>query len=84
MSPILFSQKRMGYKKKFFTMFKLRIMFIDKTGTEFTNERDDPRITNIGKIIRKFRIDELVKSEIRDNKIDDLLDDDLLDDDFFG
>jgi len=27
----------------------------------------------------KFRIDELVKSEIRDNKIDD-----LLDDDFFG
>jgi hypothetical protein len=27
----------------------------------------------------KFRIDEMVKSEIRDNKIDD-----LLDDDFFG
>jgi lipopolysaccharide/colanic/teichoic acid biosynthesis glycosyltransferase len=57
--PIFFSQKRMGYRGKVFTMFKLRSMFIDKTGTGFTNEKEDPRITNVGKIIRKFRIDEL-------------------------
>ena len=57
--PVFFSQKRMGYRGKVFTMYKLRSMYIDKSGTGFTGEKEDPRITNVGKIIRKFRIDEL-------------------------
>jgi lipopolysaccharide/colanic/teichoic acid biosynthesis glycosyltransferase len=34
-------------------------MYIDKQGKGFTQGEDDPRITRIGKFIRKFRIDEL-------------------------
>jgi lipopolysaccharide/colanic/teichoic acid biosynthesis glycosyltransferase len=56
---VFFSQKRMGYRGKVFTMYKLRSMYIDKYGTGFTGEKEDPRITKVGKIIRKFRIDEL-------------------------
>ena len=57
--PVFFSQKRMGYRGKVFTMYKLRSMYIDKLGTGFTGDKEDPRITKVGKIIRKFRIDEL-------------------------
>ena len=57
--PIFFTQKRMGYRGRVFTMFKLRSMYINIKGTGFTNEKEDPRITNVGRIIRKFRIDEL-------------------------
>jgi len=57
--PVVFSQKRMGYRGRVFTMYKLRSMYIDKLGTDFTGEKEDPRITKVGKIIRKFRIDEL-------------------------
>jgi lipopolysaccharide/colanic/teichoic acid biosynthesis glycosyltransferase len=57
--PIFFSQMRMGYRGKAFIMYKLRSMYINKSGTDYTIEKEDPRITNVGKIIRKFRIDEL-------------------------
>lgn len=57
--PALFIQPRMGFRGKVFPMLKFRSMYIDKKGTGFTNGTDDPRITKIGKIIRKYRIDEL-------------------------
>jgi lipopolysaccharide/colanic/teichoic acid biosynthesis glycosyltransferase len=34
-------------------------MYIDQKGSGFTKENKDPRITKVGKYIRKFRIDEL-------------------------
>lgn len=56
---ILFIQERMGFRGKTFKMFKFRSMYIDKKGSGFTKEGSDPRITKIGNVIRKFRIDEL-------------------------
>lgn len=57
--PALFIQPRMGFRGKVFPMFKFRSMYVDKKGGGFTNPEDDPRITVVGKIIRKYRIDEL-------------------------
>ena len=57
--PIFYNQYRMGYRGKSFKMFKLRSMRTDIDGKGFTSGEDDPRITRIGKFIRKFRIDEL-------------------------
>ena len=53
-------QPRMGYRGQIFTFWKLRSMRIDvaATGKHFTEE-NDPRITRVGRFIRKYRIDEL-------------------------
>lgn len=56
----LFTQQRAGQGGKDFTMYKLRSMRKDseKNGAQFA-DRNDSRITRIGKFIRKTRIDEL-------------------------
>ena len=58
--PILYSQKRSGLFKKEINIFKLRSM---KINAEFNKpkwaQKNDKRITKIGKIIGKTRIDEL-------------------------
>ena len=57
--PALFLQKRMGKGKKLFTLIKFRTMTnIDRTpsGEVFL---DNPEITRIGKILRRYKIDEL-------------------------
>ena len=57
--PIFFNQERMGYRGRPFKMYKLRSMHTNMEGRGFTQGTDDPRITRVGKFIRKFRIDEL-------------------------
>lgn len=57
--PIFYNQERMGYGGIPFKMFKFRSMRTDMDGKGFTVGTDDPRITRIGKFIRKVRIDEL-------------------------
>ena len=59
--PILFSQERVGENGKVFRIFKFRSMRADaekQTGPVWATE-DDPRITRVGRIIRKLRIDEI-------------------------
>jgi putative colanic acid biosynthesis UDP-glucose lipid carrier transferase len=56
--PIFFNQNRPGFKEKDFMCFKFRSMMINKT-TEQEATRNDPRVTKIGKFIRKTSIDEL-------------------------
>jgi polysaccharide biosynthesis protein PslA len=58
--PIFFLQERIGYKGKPFIMYKFRSMIKDaeKDGPALSSE-NDPRITNWGKTMRKWRIDEL-------------------------
>ncbi len=58
--PIFYSQIRTGKDEKIFKIFKLRSMKIDaeKKGPQWAT-RNDQRITKIGRIIRKMRIDEL-------------------------
>jgi len=55
----LFTQQRMGFQCRPFTVYKFRSMFIDHQGTGFTQDGEDPRITRVGKVIRKYRLDEL-------------------------
>ncbi|WP_367566849.1 sugar transferase [Lacrimispora sp.] len=59
--PIFFSQKRCTKDQRIFNIYKFRSMVVDaeKKGVVIPATDDDPRITRIGKIIRKFRIDEL-------------------------
>lgn len=55
---VLFRQKRIGMNGKTFTLFKLRTMALSKTGLMIT-AADDQRVTTIGRILRKSKIDEL-------------------------
>jgi lipopolysaccharide/colanic/teichoic acid biosynthesis glycosyltransferase len=54
----LFRQQRVGRAGKEFTCYKLRTMRSDCAGPAFTTDAD-PRITLIGRFLRKWRIDEL-------------------------
>lgn len=58
--PIFFAQERVGYKEKIFKLIKFRTMRRDSelNGPAFANNNDH-RITRIGKLLRKFRLDEL-------------------------
>lgn len=58
--PILFWQERLGKNKKPFYMVKFRSMYTDaeSSGPQLSSD-DDPRITSWGKIMRKYRLDEL-------------------------
>jgi exopolysaccharide biosynthesis polyprenyl glycosylphosphotransferase len=58
---ILFKQDRIGMNGKEFKIYKFRSMHKDaekNTGPVWSS-KDDPRVTRIGKIIRKLRIDEI-------------------------
>jgi sugar transferase (PEP-CTERM system associated) len=59
--PIIFSQRRVGENGEIFTLHKFRSMRADaeKTSGPVWASEDDPRITKLGKLIRKLRIDEL-------------------------
>jgi len=58
--PVFFKQERIGYKGKPFTMYKLRSMVVnaEPNGPQLSSE-DDKRITGWGRIMRKWRLDEL-------------------------
>jgi exopolysaccharide biosynthesis polyprenyl glycosylphosphotransferase len=59
--PVIFSQERVGEKKKNYRMHKFRSMVEDaerSSGPVWALE-DDTRITRVGKIIRRFRFDEI-------------------------
>ena len=56
--PILFTQKRVGMNGRDFTLFKLRTMAEASSGSKIT-AADDDRITGIGRMLRKTKIDEL-------------------------
>mgnify|MGYP001333092588 CR=1 FL=1 len=58
--PIIYTQKRVGFKGKTFRLFKFRSMHInaEKDGPKWAS-KNDPRTTFIGKILRKTRFDEI-------------------------
>ena len=69
--PVIFKQERIGKNGERFMMWKFRSMYVDaeqqldklmglneKTGPVFKIKKD-PRITRVGRIIRKFSLDEL-------------------------
>lgn len=59
--PAFYTQQRVGQAGKEFKIYKLRSMRVDaevNTGAVWA-EKNDPRITKVGRFIRKVRIDEL-------------------------
>lgn len=59
--PILFRQKRFGFNNNEISVLKFRSMYVerqDTSGAERT-QKDDPRVTRVGRFIRRTSIDEL-------------------------
>ena len=59
--PAFYHQKRVGKNEKEFRIFKLRTMVVDaeKKSGPIWSQKDDPRITRIGRILRRIRLDEI-------------------------
>lgn len=59
--PIFYKQERLGLNGMKFYIYKLRSMSVDaeKAGGAQWAQKNDPRVTKIGKFIRKTRIDEI-------------------------
>ena len=59
--PVLFKQKRITINEKVFEIYKFRSMIVDaeKNGEVIPTTDRDPRITKVGRVIRKLRLDEL-------------------------
>ncbi|HXE14816.1 MAG TPA: sugar transferase [Bryobacteraceae bacterium] len=59
--PVFYRQRRVGLRGRLFTLYKFRSMYTGaetQTGAVWAT-KDDPRITPLGRVLRKFRIDEL-------------------------
>jgi lipopolysaccharide/colanic/teichoic acid biosynthesis glycosyltransferase len=58
--PVFYKGSRVGLGGHLFKMFKFRTMIInaDKVGSSSTPD-DDPRLTRMGRILRKYKLDEL-------------------------
>jgi len=59
--PVLFRQKRWGFNGKSFEVYKFRTMFSGAENDPRVAQatRDDPRITRVGRILRRSSLDEL-------------------------
>lgn len=59
--PLIFKQERVGLHNKSFQMYKFRTMEVQKPSAEQKawTTRNDPRVTKIGRILRKTSIDEM-------------------------
>lgn len=58
--PVIFKHERVGYRGKRFVLYKFRTMFVDTPPfSESPKREDDPRITRVGRFLRKTSLDEL-------------------------
>ncbi|MDO8421528.1 MAG: undecaprenyl-phosphate glucose phosphotransferase [Parvibaculum sp.] len=58
--PIFFRQRRHGFNHKIISVLKFRSMNVQQDGTSVPQaKRKDPRVTRVGKILRKTSLDEL-------------------------
>ena len=59
--PVLFVQPRVGFNNELIRIFKFRTMYADQTDLHATSTttRNDPRVTPVGRVLRRLSIDEL-------------------------
>jgi Undecaprenyl-phosphate glucose phosphotransferase len=59
--PVLFRQRRYGFNNELIEVFKFRSMYVDETDAAAARlvTRDDPRVTRVGRFIRRTSLDEL-------------------------
>lgn len=70
-APVIFRQKRVGKDGRLFAMYKIRTMLKnaeqlqsqvarwDSDGNLIHKTKDDPRVTRVGRVLRRFSLDEL-------------------------
>lgn len=59
-APVLYRQERVGLRGRTFQLLKFRSMTVDaEADGEIWAQKNDPRVTRVGSIIRRLRIDEL-------------------------
>ncbi len=70
-APVLFKQQRVGENGRIFTVLKFRTMVknaealqdkvtrVDENGNLIHKRRDDPRVTRVGRVLRRLSLDEL-------------------------
>ncbi len=61
MGPIIFTQKRHGFNNETINVHKFRSMYVDQSDQTAINPvtKDDPRVTPVGRFLRRTSIDEL-------------------------
>ncbi len=59
--PVFFRQKRYGFNNELIEVYKFRSMYTDVTDVDARSlvTKDDPRVTRVGRMIRKTSLDEL-------------------------
>ncbi len=58
--PVFFRQRRIGQNQSIFEVFKFRTMHVLEDGVDLVQAtRDDPRVTRVGRLLRRTSIDEL-------------------------
>ena len=59
--PVIYAQERVGLHNRSFRMFKFRSMYIQRPEDELTRwtTKGDPRVTPVGRVIRRLNIDEM-------------------------
>ncbi len=59
--PVLFKQRRHGFNNEVVEVYKFRSLYVEQTDHEVRRSvtKDDPRVTRVGRFIRKTSIDEL-------------------------
>ncbi len=58
--PVFYSHERIGRNHKPFKIYKFRTMYVDsEQNGPALSKKDDPRITRVGKVMRKTRMDEI-------------------------
>jgi Undecaprenyl-phosphate glucose phosphotransferase len=59
--PVLFKQKRYGFNNELIEVYKFRSMFTDRCDAQASQlvTKNDPRVTRVGRLIRKSSLDEL-------------------------
>ena len=59
--PVLFRQKRQGFNNELIEVYKFRSMYVDQSDMDASKlvTKDDPRVTRVGRFLRKTSLDEL-------------------------
>jgi Undecaprenyl-phosphate glucose phosphotransferase len=59
--PVLFRQKRQGFNNELIDVYKFRSMYVDRADADASRlvSKGDPRVTKVGRFLRKTSLDEL-------------------------